>query len=92
MPPNLSRQTVYTYRRWTPAEFSVALTDLGVTPNEFAVIYGVPPGRVHGWLNGEQDIPAGIPMFCGLLSLPGAVQFAHAVATQFITGRRDAGR
>jgi DNA-binding transcriptional regulator YiaG len=67
--------------RLTGPEFAGILTDLGLTPNQFALFHGTRMDRVIDWIDGVQEIPHSVRTMLALLALPGAVQIAHQITT-----------
>lgn len=72
--------------RMMPAQFSQALDDLDLTMREFCRITGTNAKTTQRWLDDEKDIPAWVPVFLALLTLPGAMQMAQTVALHFNKG------
>lgn len=69
--------------RMMPAQFSQALDDLRLTMREFCRVTGTNAKTAQRWLDDEKDIPAWVPVFLAMLTLPGAMQMAQTVAQHF---------
>ncbi len=71
------------YPRMTKQQFSAALDEVRLTPEEFSWGTGSNEVRVNRWLKGEEDIPPWVTVLCAVLTLPGARGMFVNVARQF---------
>lgn len=69
--------------RMMPAQFSKALDDLSLSMREFCRITGTNPKTAERWLGDEKDIPQWVPVTLALMTMPGALPIARAVAQHF---------
>ncbi len=74
----------FDYRRLSPEQFEQALETAGISAREFAKITGMVHRRVGKWVAGEDDIPPWVASYMALLTLPGALKMARAVAAETI--------
>lgn len=51
----------------TGAELAVAMSEAGLSPSDFARLYGVPQARVLGWIDGVREIPHSAAVMVRLL-------------------------
>jgi DNA-binding transcriptional regulator YiaG len=77
------------YQRLDGAEFAGLLGDAGVTPAEFAIIFGTRTDRVVDWLDDVEDIPHAARTLLALLALPGAVSIARQIAATVSFDKRN---
>jgi DNA-binding transcriptional regulator YiaG len=78
------------YTRLGGAELAIALRDLGLTPSEFAILYGSNLQRVMQWMDGEDDVPHQVRVMLALFTLPGAIGLARQITSAATYDRRDA--
>jgi DNA-binding transcriptional regulator YiaG len=65
-----------------PNDFAADLAGLGITLAEFALIYGVQPDRVAGWISGERDVPHAARVMLALLAMPGGLVVARSISAE----------
>lgn len=78
------------YARLGGADLAVALRDLGLTPSEFAILFGTNLDRVIQWIDGEEDVPHPVRVLLALFALPGAIALARQITSAATYDKRDA--
>lgn len=75
----------FEYQRMTGQELTDDLRAMNMSVKAFARITGSIAERVQKWANGEEDIPAWIPVFTAVLkNVPGAIPEARQEAAERI--------
>lgn len=71
---------IYDYERLRPADFSMALTHLGLSPFDFARMHGNRHDRVMKWIDGKEDIPPWVRPVLAAYGFPEALYAAQEEA------------
>ena len=74
----------FTYARLTPAQIEQALADLGLSARGLAKLGGWESRTVSRWLSGESEPPHNAALALTLLTMPGALEKARALANMMI--------
>lgn len=87
----------YGYEMMSGAEFAVALQRLGITPSEFAILYGSEQRRVMGWIDGvDRDgkptggLPHPARVLLGLFEDPENLERARQITAEHTYDKREA--
>ncbi len=65
------------YRRMGGAELAVELERFGISPSQFAGVYGTKQTRVLNWIDGAEDIPHSAHLLIALCNVPGALKMVE---------------
>lgn len=71
------------YRKISGDDLLKGLATAGLTPDQFASVYGVPEKRVEKWTNGQAEVPHAVALFVGLIADPQILEKA-LVITQYM--------
>jgi hypothetical protein len=74
----------FTYARLTPAQIKTALQELGLNARSLAKLGGWESRTVLKWLSGDSDPPHNLALALTLLTIPGALEKARALASHMI--------
>lgn len=74
----------FEYVRMQGSDLSNVLNEIDVKPETLARITGMPLPRVFNWINGKDDIPYWVPVFCAALQSGEAIVFAKQEAAERI--------
>ncbi|PZQ15870.1 MAG: hypothetical protein DI565_08565 [Ancylobacter novellus] len=59
-----------TYRRISGRDLAEGIAAAGISPEQFAALYGVPHRRLEKWLTDKVEVPHGVALFVGLIADP----------------------
>lgn len=74
----------FEYVRMHGSELTEILNEIDVKPETLSRITGMPLNRVFNWINGKDDIPYWVPIFCAALRSGEAIVFAKQEAAERI--------
>ncbi|WP_147707824.1 hypothetical protein [Microvirga massiliensis] len=79
----------YQHTRMTHRQLSAVLNRLDLSMRKFARLTGAAERTVDRWLRGVEDIPHYVTLLCSLLTIPGAMAKAKAVADAMVIPETD---
>jgi hypothetical protein len=78
------------FEKMSGPDFAVALAEVGLSPTEFAALWGTDQDRVLSWFDDAEERGVPFPMWwiLELLRISGNISLAHQVAQQHIEARK----
>jgi len=76
------------YKHLTGPELALKLREAGVTPTEFARLYGTAQARVMDWIDGVREVPHPVYVLLEIfIAAPDAIEIANTLTDQMTTSR-----